>query len=168
MVTDALHARAQRLVAVMMIFLAAMMAACGLSEREKAVASTNSALEDVDSSHQAITEAIAALSSQSEGGRDCSALLAATEAYRENVATLDEAIRALGATSEQLNGYVTETYLPAREAAASDCQQAVDLLSSEQPSDDDIRQAITLVGRCVSNYADAFNAVVRQYSELSE
>lgn len=168
MVTDALHARAQRLVAIMMIFLAAMMAACGLSERERTVAQTNSALEDVDRSHQAITEAIAALSAQPAGERECSELLNSAQEYREHVATLDGAIRELGSTSEQLDAFVNETYLVKREEAESDCQQAVDLLEGEQPTDDEIRQAITLLGRCVTDYAEAFNEVVREYSQLSE
>ena len=148
--------------------MAAMLSACGLgSDRERAVAQSNAAIESVDRAGQRIAEAIATLSQQSADARDLSSVRQAAEAYLNEVEGLNSAIRALGETSPALQAYVTESFRPKAEDAAGNCQRAVDLLNT--PSDDDaIRNAITLLGRCIDSYAEAVQGVSETYAGLSD
>lgn len=155
--------------AILAILIAGLMSACGLSsDREKAVANANTAIEDVDRSGSRIADAIATLSASSAGSRDVSPVRQAGEAYLSSVEELNGSLRALGATSSTLQRHIQDTFLPAAEAAANDCQRALEKLRGDAVDDERLRSSITLLGRCIDRYAAAVAGVSAEYSSLSE
>lgn len=154
--------------AMLFLLVAAMMSACGLgSDRERAVSQSNEAIESVDRAGQRIAEAIATLSQQDAAARDLSSVRQAAEAYLTELEKLNSAIRALGDTSPTLQTHVTSDFRPKAEAAAADCQRAVDVLGGAA-DDEAVRSAITLLGRCIDSYASAVRGVSEAYAGLSE
>jgi len=155
--------------ALITILIAGLISACGLSsDREKAVANANTAIEDVDRSGSRIADAIATLSASSAGTRDLSPVREAGESYLSSVEELNGALRALGATSSTLQAHIQDTFLPAAEAAANDCQRALEQLREDSVDDESLRSAITLLGRCIDRYAGAVAGVSTEYSKTSE
>lgn len=148
--------------------MAAMLSACGFgSDRERAVAQSNEAIELVDRAGQRIAEAIATLSQQNAAARDLSAVREAAEAYLKETEGLNSAIRTLGATSPTLQTHETSEFRPKAEAAAMDCQRAIELLTP-QSNDESIRSAITLLGRCIDGYASAVRGFSEAYTGISD
>lgn len=163
-----LQPSARRLLALLAILMAAMISACGLgSDRERAVGQSNEAIESVDRAGQRIAEAIATLSQRDAAARDLSTVRSAAEAYLTEVEGLNSAIRALGETSPTLQTHVNSEFRPKAESAAADCQRAIELLGATA-TDDDVRSAITLLGRCIDSYASAVRGVSEAYALLSE
>lgn len=126
------------------------------------------AIEDVDRAGQRIAEAIATLSRTSAGSRDLSGIRDSAEVYLREVERLNGALRGLGDTSPTLHAYMQDSFRPAAEAAAADCQRAIDTLRADADDDESIRSAITLMGRCIDSYANAVSGVSAQYATLSE
>lgn len=155
--------------AIISLLIAGLLSSCGLSsDRERAVAHANTAIEDVDRAGSRIADAIATLSQASQGERDIVPIRDAGEAYLSAVETLNGALRAMGATSAQLQQYIQSDFLPAAETAANDCQRALEQLRGDHVDDESLRGAITLLGRCIDRYATAVAGVSGEYSSLSE
>lgn len=151
------------------ILLVGLLSACGLSsDRERAVAKANEAIEDVDRAGSRIAEAIATLSASAAGSRDLSPVRDAGEAYLSAVETLNGALRTMGNTSTILQRHIQDTFLPAAESAANDCQRALEQLRGDAVDDEGLRSSITLLGRCIDRYAAAVAGVSAEYSSLSE
>jgi|SRR5690625_73172 len=166
--SQVLKANARRWTAVLALLLAGVLSACGVSsDRDRAVASANAAIIDVDRAGSDIAEAIAALSADEEKGRDLNAVREAGDAYLVATEKLNGAIRKMGETNAQLQAYIQENFLGAAETAASDCQRALELLRDRQISDQDLRSAITLLGRCIDRYASAVEGVSQEYAKIS-
>lgn len=167
--SNVLQPSASRWIAIITLLIAGLISACGLSsDREKAVANANTAIEDVDRSGSRIADAIATLSASSTGPRDLSPVRDAGESYLSSVEDLNGALRALGATSPKLQGHIQDTFLSAAEAAANDCQRALELLRGDDVDDERLRSSITLLGRCIDRYAAAVADVSKEYSSVSE
>ena len=167
MSTHALQSHAQKLVAVMMIFVAALLSSCGLSDKEKSVARTNVAIEDVAEAGRQVANSIAALSGQTPDERDIRPVRDATRLYMERMETLNASIRQLAEVFTGLADYVETTFLENAERAAVDCQDALNLISGDSPDDEQIRSAITRIGRCIDVYADEVTRVSARYAEVS-
>lgn len=145
------------------------MSACGVSsDRDRAVATANAAIIDVDRAGSDIAEAIATLSDDDSESRDLTDVREAGEAYLAATETLNGAIREMGQTNSQLQRYVQEHFLGTAERAVSDCQRAVELLNDRNISDQDLRSAITLLGRCIDRYAGAVDGVSKEYAKISD
>lgn len=167
--SQVLKASARRWTAVLALLLTGVLSACGVSsDRDRAVASANAAIIDVDRAGSDIAEAIAALSSQEGQGRDLSDVQEAGDAYLVATEKLNGAIRKMGDTNTQLQSYIHEHFLSAAEHAASDCQRALELLRNREISDPDLRSAITLLGRCIDRYANAVDGVSKEYAKISD
>lgn len=167
--SQVLKASARRWTAVLALLLTGVLSACGVSsDRDRAVASANAAIIDVDRAGSDIAEAIAALSVEDGKKRDLADVREAGETYLAATESLNGAIRKMGETNGQLQSYVQDNFLSASERAVSDCQRALELLRDDAISDQDLRSAITLLGRCIDRYASAVDGVSKEYAKISD
>lgn len=163
-----LKASARRWTAVFALVFAGVLSACGItSDRDRAVATANTAIVDVDRAGSEIADAIAALSADSDQSRDLTQVREAGENYLAATETLNGAIREMGEANPRLLPYVQEHFLGAAENAVSDCQRALELLRNDAITDQELRGAITRLGRCIDRYASAIEGVSNEYAKIS-
>lgn len=163
-----LKASARRWTAVFALVFTGVLSACGItSDRDRAVSTANSAIVDVDRTGSEIADAIAALSADSGQERDLMQVREAGENYLAATETLNGAIREMGDANPRLRPYVQEIFLGAAESAVSDCQRALELLRNDAISDQELRGAITRLGRCIDRYANAIEGVSNEYAKIS-
>lgn len=164
-----LKASTRRWTAVLALLLTGVLSACGVSsDRDRTVAAANAAIIDVDRAGADIAEAIADLAVADGGRRDLADVRKAGETYLAATERLNGAIRKMGATNVQLQTYVQEGFLVASERAVSDCQRALELMRNDAIADQDLRSAITLLGRCIDRYASAVDGVSKEYAKISD
>lgn len=149
-----------RLLLSLILVLTALTAACGLSERDRAVSTANEAIRAVDAISHVIAELIAELPADRDlEVDDFTELRAGVGQYLDAMDSLNAAMRVLGEQYESLSGHVEEVFRPSAEAAASSCQQAHDALADAEADQEDYQRAITRIGQCLERYAAAVSNV---------
>lgn len=145
-----------RIVLSLFLVLTTLVAACGLSERDRAVAAVNEGIRRVDAISHVIADLIAELPAEGDlTVAQFTELRTGLDEYMTSMDELNAAMRTLGERFEPLRGHVEEAFRPSAEAAASSCQQARDALADEDASQEDYQRAITRVGQCLERYAAA-------------
>lgn len=143
---------------ILIAFLA-LLTACGLSDRERAVARVNENIRTVEASGQAVAEVIAQLPDRELAGDDFGPLRQSLGVYLQGMDELNAAMRSLGEHVEELREHVESIFRPSAEAAASSCQAAIDALDAEGATQEDYQRAITRIGQCLERYATAVSNV---------
>ncbi len=139
--------------------------ACGLSQREKQIAATNSQIIQVGQESEALAAAIYDTPDVPEGPESFAGVLTAYRSYRAEVDRLNVQLHRLGEVVPALTPHLGEEFDPNVESALAHCDTAVAVL--ESPADDTTyRSALTSMGLCIEEYAAAVTAVSRQYSGL--
>lgn len=144
----------------------AVLAGCGLSDRERAVVQTNQAIEAVQSSIHEIADLINGLADDEITTERMQPLHGAIARYMERMDTVGEALRALGTHIPDLEPYLVSTFRPAAESAATACQSALTTLADAGATDEDYTRALTQVGLCLDRYATAVTNVSAEYNRL--
>jgi hypothetical protein len=137
----------------------ALLAGCGLSERERAVSRVNAHIRAVEAAGQRVADAIGELPDRDLATGDFEALRGALRAYLDDMDGLNGSMRELGEHLPELDEHVQTTFRPAAEAAASSCQLALDAFDDEPATQEDYQRAITRVGQCLERYATAVSNV---------
>lgn len=142
-------------------FVAFLASGCSLSfnEGERAVSRLNEHIRIVDAASQRVADVIAELPEGDLAAEDFEPLRAALDEYLLGMDGLNAAMRELGDQVEDLSEHIANSFRPSSEAAASSCQQALDALSTEESSEEDIQRAITRIAQCLERYATAVSNV---------
>ena len=137
----------------------ALLSACGLSDRERAVAEVNENIREVEAFGQAVAEVIAQLPDRELAKADFDDLRDSLTSYMAGMDLLNAAMRSLGENVEELHDHVETTFRPSAEAAAGSCQAAVDAFDADAATQEDYQRAITRIGQCLDRYATAVTNV---------
>lgn len=140
---------------------------CGLSERERAVADSNEAIRQVEQVSQEVAQKIADLPDAPLTPENVGGLREAVGRYLGQMEKLNVALRALGPHYPALQGYLNESFRPSAEAAAANCQEAIDSLAAPSTSQEDYRKSITRIGLCIERYATAVTNLAAEYNKLT-
>lgn len=143
---------------ILLAFLA-FLTACGLSDRERAVAQVNENIRAVEAFGQAVAEVIAQLPERELTSEDFDPLREALSVYLGGMDELNAAMRALGEHVEELREHVESTFRPSAEAAAGSCQAAIDAFEADGATQEEYQRAITRIGQCLERYATAVSNV---------
>lgn len=154
-----LAATMPRLYFSILIAFVALLTACGLSDRERAVADVNENIREVEASGQAVAEVIAQLPDRELESDDFDELRSSLTTYMAGMDLLNAAMRSLGEHVEELRDHVETTFRPSAEAAAGSCQAAIDTFDAEGASQEDYQRAVTRIGQCLERYATAVSNV---------
>jgi hypothetical protein len=149
-----------RILLSLFIAFTALLSACGLSERDRAVSAVNEEIRSVDTT----SRLIAALNADLPLDEDLTPerVTPLREALGEYMASMDRlnaAMRAMAPFFDGLDAHVEEQFRPSAEAAANSCQQAYDALFDPEASQEDYQRAITRIGQCLERYAAAVSNV---------
>ena len=148
-----------RLTSSLFIAFLALLAGCGLSERERAVSHVNERIRFVETAGQHVADVIGELPDRDLVFADFGNLRDALSEYLVGMDELNAAMRELGAQVTELEEHIAETFRPSAEAAASSCQLAIDALGAEESSQEEFQRAITRIGQCLERYATAVSNV---------
>jgi hypothetical protein len=155
-----------RLIYSLFLVALAVLAGCGLSERERAVVHTNQAIEAVQESIHEIADLINSLAEEEITPAQLRPLHAALTTYMDRMDQVGEALRTLGTHIPELETYVVSTFRPASESAATACQSALRTLHDAEATEEDTTRALTQVGVCLDRYATAVTNVSAEYNRL--
>ncbi|MFT4703536.1 MAG: phage shock protein A [Bradymonadia bacterium] len=157
-----------RVVFSLTVALFSLLAACGLSERERAVSQVNEGILAADTTGRVVADLIAQIpAEEAVGADDIASLRDALSQYMGAMEVLNAAMRTLGTRVEPLREHLETAFRPAAEAAASSCQQALDTLSSPAPSPDEYQRALTRIGQCIDRYAAAISNVTAAHERAA-
>jgi hypothetical protein len=149
------------------VVLAFLASACGLNQREKAVAETNAQIEVVYHESEALARAIYDLPDQPQGPEAFAGLLTAYSSYRLEVDRLNVMIHRLGGLVPELNDHLRERFDPESEEALNRCESAVEVFQSPDATEAEYQEALTALCLCVERYAATVTAVSQQYARLA-
>jgi len=152
---------------ILIAFLAFLLGACGLTERERAVARVNEGIRAVETQSRQVVDAIAALPAGEVAADDFRGVRDALHGYMAQMEDLNASIRTLEDHFTTLQPAIREQFRPSAEAAAVSCQHALDALASPSSSQDDYRTAVTRIGQCIERYATAVTNLSAAYDRLS-
>jgi hypothetical protein len=144
----------------------AWIAGCGLSDRERAVATANEAIRSVEEAGESVADKINGLPEQPLEPGHFGELTTSLSSYMSRVDTLKAAMRTLVDFVPALQGYHTDTFLPAVSAAESACQDALDAMSSAASDQSAYQRALTRVGLCLERVATAVTNFAGEYGTL--
>lgn len=156
-----------RLFLSLFIVFVACLAGCGLNEREQAVAAANDAIHHVEEAGLVVAEAIDELPDRALETDDFGVVRSSLRTYVERMELLNAALRELGGRFAPLDPYLTGTFRPAAEAAATSCQEALDTLDDEASDQEAFARALTRIGLCLERYSTAVTNVAAEYGRLS-
>jgi uncharacterized protein YukE len=142
-----------------LVAFVALLTACGLSDRERAVADVNENIRAVEASGQRVAEVIAQLPDRELSKGDFEELRESLTEYLAGMDQLNAAMRSLGEQLEELRDHVEVRFRPSGEAAAHSCQAAIDAFQAEDATQEDYQRAITRIGQCLERYATAVSNV---------
>ncbi len=148
-----------RLYLTVFVAFIALLTACGLSERERAVSRVNEHIREVETAGQHVADVIAELPDSELAREDFTPLRSALSAYLLGMDNLNAAMRDLGEQVDELSEHISTSFRPSSEAAAASCQHAMDALEAEEASQEDFQRAITRIGQCLERYATAVSNV---------
>lgn len=151
--------RMPRLYLTVFVAFVALLSACGLTERERAVSRVNEQTQRVAQAGQVVAEVIAELPESDLQFQHFESLREALVTYLDGMDSLNAAMRAFGEQVEDIQEHIETTFRPSSEAAASSCQAALDALTDEEATHEDYQRAITRIGQCLERYATAVNNV---------
>lgn len=144
----------------------AWIAGCGLSDRERAVATANEAIRSVEEAGEMVADKINSLPEQPLEPQHFGELTSSLSDYMERVDSLKAAMRSLIEFVPALQPYHSDTFLPAVSAAESACQDALDAMSSAASDQTAYQRALTRVGLCLERVATAVTNFAGEYSSL--
>ena len=151
------------LVAVTTFFLTA----CGLSERERHVAETNSQIEEVRQQSLALARAIYVLPDRPTGPESFVDVISTYHEYRTEVDRLNVLIHSLGEVSPEITDHLREIFDREVDAAVSGGDESVTLFDLAGATVDDYQEALTMLCLSVERYAEAVTAVSQEYNRLA-
>jgi len=147
--------------------LATIVSACGLNQREKAVADTNAQIEAVYDQSESLANAIYALPEQLDGPESFETVISAYRLYRDEVNRLNVLIHRLGGIVPELNEHLRESFDPEVEASLARCDAAIEVFEGEDASAEAYQEALTAMCLCIERYAAAVTSVSQEYARLA-
>jgi hypothetical protein len=149
------------------VILAMLVSACGLNQREKAVAETNAQIEVVYRQSEVLARTIYELPDEPTGPEAFTPLLGAYTAYRQEVDRLNVMLHRLGGLVPELNEHLRSHFDPETEDALDRCESAIEIFESPAATETEYQEALTAICLCVERYAAAVTAVSQQYARLA-
>ncbi len=147
--------------------LATIVTACGLNQREQAVAETNTQIEAVYGQSEALANAIYLLPEQLEGPESFDPVVSAYRLYRDEVNRLNVLVHRLGGIVPELNEHLRVSFDPEVEASLVRCDSAIEVFEQPDASTEAYQEALTAMCLCIERYAAAVTAVSQEYARLA-
>jgi hypothetical protein len=147
--------------------LATIVTACGLNQREQAVAETNAQIEAVYDQSESLANTIYQLPDQPTGPESFTPIISAYRAYRDEVNRLNVLLHRLGGIVPELNGHLRTSFDPEAEASLGRCDDAIAIFEQSDASPEAYQEALTAMCLCIESYADAVTAVSQEYARVA-